>query len=211
MKGLFAFLGVVPVTVMMVASLAACSGSAPSRFYTLSPTAFDKPTQSVAASATKMVVGVGAVEIPDYLDRPQIVTRTSEHRLALAEFDLWGGSFKTDVNRVLLENLVNALPPDRFSVVALKYGVPFDCKVSLTIVRLDVEPGAGAILEAQWMLAGRDGKMNGQVRSTRLSEPAATNDIPGAVGAMSRAIGRLSDEIAAEIRTAAFGGQCNGK
>ncbi len=200
MKGSSIFFKVMPAIVMMAAALAACSSSAPTRFYTLSPMAAGKPAQSVVVSARRMVVGVGPVEIPDYLDRPQIVTRTSEHRLALAEFDLWGGSLKADVNRVLLENLVNALPSDRFSVVSLKYGVLFDYKVSLTIVRLDVEPGEGAMLEAQWMLAGRDGKGDGQVRNARLSEPAATNDIPGAVGAMSRVLGRLSEEIAAEIR-----------
>ena len=74
-----------------------------------------------------------------------------------------------------------------------------DYKISLSIVRLDVEPGQRAVLEAQWAISGRDGKGDDQVRSTRLSEPAATGDIAGAVGAMSRALGRLSEEMAAGI------------
>ena len=203
MKHSRAFFRFVPAIVIVAATLAACGGSAPSRFYTLSPMASGKPVRADAVGLPRVVVGIGAVEIPDYLDRPQIVTRTSQHQLTLAEFDQWGGSLKADVNRVLLEDLARTLPADRFSVVILKRGILIDYKITLCLVRLDVEPGQGAVLEAQWAISDRDGKGDGRMRSTRLSEPVATGDITEAVGAMSRALGRLSEEIAAGILASA--------
>lgn len=189
---------------VLAAFLAGCGTSAPTRFYTLSAAIpGDVAPAARAPGASRTVVGVGAVEIPDYLDRPQVVTRASQNRLVISECDLWGGSLKADVNRVLLENLTRVLPPDRFSVVAMKRGVPVDCRVTVGIVRFEVTADEGAVLHAQWVLSGRDGKGNASFGSARLVEPVATGDIQGAVVAMSRVLGRLSGEMAAHIRATA--------
>jgi uncharacterized lipoprotein YmbA len=187
---------------VVVALLTGCGTSAPTKFYTLSAAApGDFALAAHTPGTSRMVVGVGTVDIPDYLDRPQIVTRTSRHQLVLSECDLWGGSLKADVNRVLLENLGRILPPDRFQVVAIKRGVPVDYRVAVTITRFDTVPEDGAVLHAQWALSGKDGKCDGSFRTTRLTERVMTGDIDGSVAAMSRALAKLSTEIAAQIET----------
>jgi uncharacterized protein len=199
MKSSFDYLRAAAAISILASTLVACGSSAPTRFYTLSPMAPEKPVVADVSGNHRTVVGVGAVEIPDYLDRPQVVTRTSQNQLVLSECDLWGGSLKADVNRIILEDLTRVLPPERFSVVTMKRGVPIDCRVTVSIIRLDVGLEEGVVLHAQWVLAGRDGNGDGAFRSTRLTEPTTTKDIQGAVAAMSLALGRLSGEIATHI------------
>jgi hypothetical protein len=179
--------------------LAACGSSPPSRFYTLHPTLSQKPLQAAAAWAPKKVVGIGPVEIPDYLDRPQIVTRSTQNRVSLSEFDLWGGALKADINRVLVENLCAILPPDRFSPIAWTQGIPMDYRVTLNVIRFDVKPGEEVKLCAQWTLSGKERKAGTLIVSSSFSERLAGDDLNDVVSAMSRAVGRLSEEIAAKI------------
>jgi uncharacterized lipoprotein YmbA len=40
--------------------------------------------------ASDVVIGVGPVKIPEYQDRPQIVTQDKEEMLKFAQFDRWG-------------------------------------------------------------------------------------------------------------------------
>ncbi|MFW6242141.1 MAG: PqiC family protein, partial [Thermodesulfobacteriota bacterium] len=63
----------------------ACGRSLPTRFYLLTP----QKTGPGAAPTAGPSVGVGPVELPDYLDRPQILTRAGEHEIHFAEFDQW--------------------------------------------------------------------------------------------------------------------------
>ena len=63
------------------------------------------------------VVAVGPVAIPDYLDRPQILTRSGPSELQLAEFERWAGSLEKDVSRVLAENLSTLLEKDHVIVL----------------------------------------------------------------------------------------------
>ena len=63
--------------------LAACGGSPPTQFYTLS--GMQLPPGNPNTRGT--VVGVGPVTLPEYLDRPQIVTRTSGNRVTLANYE----------------------------------------------------------------------------------------------------------------------------
>ena len=71
----------------VVASLlTGCGRSIPPRFYVLSPL---PRGQQVSAPDKPLVIGIGPVELPPYLDRPQIVSRPDANRIALAEFDRW--------------------------------------------------------------------------------------------------------------------------
>ena len=68
-------------------TLAGCLGSSrPARIYTLAPLQIRNGADSIAPYAT---LAVGPIEIPDAIDRQQIVTRTGANELVVAEFDRW--------------------------------------------------------------------------------------------------------------------------
>ena len=81
------------------APLAACVRTMPTRYYTLE-TELPSPARRRPLSLALAEVG-----LPDYLDRPEIVTRPGTMQMQLAEFDRWSGSLKLMLQRVLGEAL----------------------------------------------------------------------------------------------------------
>ncbi len=181
--------------------LGGCVASPPSKFYTLSPAAPQNISEPAVGTASQKVIGIAAVEIPDYLDRPEIVTRTSQNQLFLAEFDLWGGSLKADIHRVLAENLCALLSPNGFSVVTWRPGVQTNYRITFHVTRFDIRPGREVLLASQWIVSDKDGRTNLLVRSATITERIRTDDLTGAVEAMSSALGRLSQEVAGRMRS----------
>ena len=86
------------LAVVVFFALAGCAASPPSRFYVLSPVASDTtapPTVSAPA------IGVGPVELPDYLGRPEIVVRSGAYELRYNETQRWAETLRDNVTSVL--------------------------------------------------------------------------------------------------------------
>ena len=187
-----AAVGVVMVSLL----LGGCGLSRSPKFYILSPV--NSPgaagKQAVLSEPT-VAVGIGPVEIPDYLDRPQIVTRTAQNGLEVAQFHRWGGLLKPDVARVLIENL-SAQLADQVAVVPWRRGVPLQHRVAVDVTRFDAMPGDSVWLKAQWTIFGQDGKSVAMARESNVKEPVADRDYATVVAAMSKALGSLSQDMA---------------
>jgi uncharacterized lipoprotein YmbA len=102
---------------LFVVILSGCASSPPSKFYQLGALNGQAVETRNASHQGSEVVSVGPLRIPDYLDRPQIVTRSGNNELKLAEFDRWAGSIENDIIRVLAEDISAQLPADRFFVI----------------------------------------------------------------------------------------------
>ncbi|MBF0161818.1 MAG: membrane integrity-associated transporter subunit PqiC, partial [Magnetococcales bacterium] len=88
------------------------SHSPPIRHFLLTPMASDVlPTRPAHREQRQIVVE--PVELPPYLNRTQIVTRSSANHLNLSPFEHWGDTLKANISRVLLENLSTLLGTDR--------------------------------------------------------------------------------------------------
>jgi uncharacterized lipoprotein YmbA len=182
-------------TGMVAALLAACGTSPPARLYTLSPLAPPAP----AAQTEAVSVTVAPVELPDYLDRSQIVTRDGRNGLKIAEFDRWGGALGENVTTVLVENLSALLASDR--VVAypgLSAEAP-DFRVGVRILRLDAVPGERVELKAQWLVSTGQEKAEVARGLSTYSERVDDRNYEQLVAAISSNIERLSREIAETI------------
>jgi uncharacterized protein len=176
--------------------VAACSQSAPTEFYTLS----GMQVPPGGSSAPKTAVGVGPVILPDYLDRPQIVTRASGNRVMLANFHSWVEPVDGMFTRVLVGNLSSLLATDNVVAVPQRRPLPLDYQVEVDVARFDADVSGRAVLDARWRVFGKDGDtLIGEGRST-IVEPV---DEPGSyeaiVAAMSKALARMSSAIAGTI------------
>lgn len=179
-----------------------CGSSAPSRFYTLNSLKPAETVQQPAGEKINTIVRIGPVDIPDYLDRPQIVTRTGQSELAIAEFDRWGGSLRNDVSRVLIENLSSIFIAGGVTVVPWKQFAPGAYRVPLTITRLDVTPGGSLYLKAQFSIIDKDGKTVAVIKETSISKPVDGTGYNVVVTAISDALAELSREVADSVRSA---------
>ena len=83
----------------------ACSSSTPkAEFYTLSSISSTRPDATITTAGQPVAIGVGPVNIPKILDRPQIVTRTGPNKLQIDEFHRWAGRLDEDFARVLADS-----------------------------------------------------------------------------------------------------------
>ena len=186
------------VTVIL---LAGCVGTSPSvEFYTLSPLIGLQQEPHARAAGQNIAIGVGPVEIPKFLDRPQIVTRTSANRIEVSEFHRWGGSLHADFLRVLADNISILLGTNR--VIVYPWQDRFDptYRIALDVEQFEGRPGESVQLDVTWTVTGCEAKETLLVKKSKIREEVAAEDYEALVAAKSRALAALSREIADKIR-----------
>jgi uncharacterized protein len=198
--------GAVPGLVLLSAILlvlAACAGSKPSSFYILSASSSPGRSERAPVAAPGVSIGVGPIKIPDYLDRAQIVTRSTANALQLAEYDRWAEPLDRSLPRLLAENLSSLLPAD--SVMAFPWPGPahVDYQVVVEVLQFDGTLGQKVWLEARWTILGDGGKQVRWKGNASISEPVTGTSHEALVSGWSKALGGLSGEIAASLRTVA--------
>jgi uncharacterized lipoprotein YmbA len=182
--------------------LAGCGTSPPAKFYTLMPVVAQRPPEKVVETDKYTPIGIGPVEIPEYLDRPEIVTRAEQNQLILSEFNLWGGVLKADINRVLLENISALLAGDGIPIITWKTANSEVHKVPVLISRFDGSLNDGIALKATWAVLEKEGKVFEFFRESNITIPVKGSSYSSVVTAMSEALGELSKEIATGIKSA---------
>jgi uncharacterized lipoprotein YmbA len=190
----------VQVSVLLLAlvlCLSACAGkSASAKFYVLS--SLPKSKQSAADVAA---IGVFPIAMPDYLDRPQIVTRVSANELKLDEFNRWAGPLKENFYTVLVENLATLLNTDKIVKTLQNPGIPVTLQVGIEVVQFDGTLGGDVVLIAKWGLYAEEGKKLLLAKRSSITEPIEASSYEALVAAQSRAVAAFSREIADAIRT----------
>ena len=88
---------------LFLAAASGCASSPQSRFYALDPMEPSQAATGDASDAGRIIVAIGPVAIPDYMDRPQIVTRSGRNEVVVNEFDRWSGSFEDDISGRLMK------------------------------------------------------------------------------------------------------------
>jgi len=178
---------------------AGCASSPTARYYTISPLTFQEQGSAAAPSTNPVSVTVAPVEIPDYLDRLQIVTRDGANGLRLAEFDRWGGSLAENITTVLVENLSGLLPSDRVFAYPRMPAEKPDYQLGVRVLRLDCLPGERVDLKVQWLITTGREKQEVARRQAVFSEKLADSRYETMVAGVSRTIEQLSRQISREI------------
>jgi uncharacterized lipoprotein YmbA len=177
-----------------------CMPQPPPDFYlldTTAPTAMPGFEQGVS-------VGVGPVETASYLDRNQIVSRESATKLRLSEQSMWAEPMKAGLTRVLLINLGIELDSNRIYALPMRQRRTLDYQIPIDVLRFDgtLGPERKVVLGARWTLLSSDGKQVVVSKVSRIQEPVKSSDVSAFVEAQSRALARLSAEIAQAIKEA---------
>jgi len=187
------------VAVAVALWLAGCASSPPARFYTLTP--LSQPEAKPSSPAAHPVsVGIEPVEVPDYLERAQIVTRDGRNELNLAEFDRWAGSLSDSIGTVLAENLGLLLGSDQVFVYPRMGTEKPDYTVAMRVLRLDCVLGGQVIVKAQWTLFAGPDRKDGATRVMTFTERLSDKGYETMVAAVGRTLEQMSREIVREIQ-----------
>jgi len=177
-----------------------CASSKPSRYYILSPIQKAEKGVEAKASGPSLTIGVGPIEFPGYLDRLEIVTRTSSNEIEFTDFDFWADSLQENFSRVLIENLSILLPTEQILLLPRLKPIPFDYQIVMEVIRFDGAFGGEATLIARWAVFGAKDKKMLLVRKSSMAEPSKAKGYEALVAAQSRAVEHLSREIAEAIQ-----------
>ena len=181
--------------VLLFALVVAGAGCASPRsnFYTLNSTA--KPVGTRADTS----VSVGPVSVPAAVDRPQIVVRLEPNRVAIDEFHRWASPLQDAIARVVAENLAAMLGTPHVTVFSQPTASGARYRVLVDVLRFESAPGEAATLDAVWTVRSTK---DGTTRSgrTTVSEPVPDREYATLAAAHSRALGRLSADLAGAIQ-----------
>lgn len=180
------------------------NGPAP-RYWVLQ--ALPGPPQGASSDAkdTDVVVGVGPFDLPAYLDRSEVVTRTQASELVFSEVDTWGEPLRRSFSEVLGRDL-QALVPGT-AAVAFPWKGPLlpELVVSGVVQQFEIADDGHAHLAVSWTLVRtRDKALLGRGHwVTR--EPLQGSGTEAGVGAMSRALAAFAREVAKPLAEAREG------
>jgi len=157
---------------------------------------------SVSSGQRDLTIAVGPVTVPPYLDRQQLVTRTSRVKLALADFDQWAGPLADTIARVLSDDLAPMIPTERMVLFPWPRNIDPDYQITVEVLQFDRGPGNQVTLAARWSLLDRDGKEL-VMRKSRLSQVAGGADYEAMVTAMGQTLETLAQDMATTLRSMA--------
>ena len=183
-----------PASVCIIIMLGAgCAASPPSRFYTLSA------ASGPAATSAKLSIAVGPVSVPAVVDRPQIVVDIGPNQVRLEEFNRWASPLQNNIARVVADNLVLMLGTPRVTLTAQGLGADADYRAAIDVQSFSSAPGEAALLDAVWNVRrAKDGKA--ETGRTTVRETVQERGYDALAAAHSRAVARMSQDIAAAVR-----------
>lgn len=172
--------------------LCACQHSPQKNYFYLSPLNEKAATQS-ASNQTSQLIGIGPVNIAEYLMRSQIIESQSDNTLTLADNAYWAEPLDKSIARVISLNLTQ-LNPSR-SLVHFPWRNDSKPRYSLRIhVDQLSRTGRNANINATWELVDNDGK-NATLRRNFLRSIQADSGAKGLAQAYSQLLGELSKEM----------------
>ena len=187
--------------IYLISGSCALRTGATTRFYILSPlvhTAVEKQDEKGKNCKT---IGIGPLDLPAYLDRPQIVTRVNPDELKLAELDNWAEPLKDNITRVLAENISRLLCTEDVVIFPWKQSSHVDYQIDIKIVWMDGKLGEKAILATQWAVIDASGKSVLLTKRSQYTESVTETTYSALVAAYNRLIANFSHDIAQAVKS----------
>jgi uncharacterized lipoprotein YmbA len=180
-------------------SLGACGTTPPTKFFLLSP--LPATGTPAASSDHQLRLGVGPINLPEYLDRPQIVTRAADNEMRLADDRRWAEPLQDNFAHVLGENLARLLGTGQVHEFPWPPAQAIDYQIVVTVIHFEGDTSGKVSLVARWdVRAGRERTLIVSRRSN-ISVPVQNpGSYESVVAASSTAVGQLSQEIEGAIK-----------
>lgn len=177
--------------------VAGCS-TPPSHFYLLTPLAAEPPSDPPTSPDIGLVVG--PVTLPEYLLRPQIVLRDETNEIRFEEFHRWAEPLHGNFSRVLAENLSRLLNSSRIVLYPGYRTAELPWQVTIDVARMEMGTGRPVELVARWHILDRRHRKLVYSNRSVITEPVDSDRQGAMIAAQSRALARLSREIAEALQ-----------
>lgn len=181
--------------------LAGCASSTPIHYYQLAALS-QIPAPEAAGPAVKKtppLLGIGPVHLPEYLERPQIVTRLTPNSLQFNANHRWAEPLADNITWVIRENLARLLHSFRMTPYPWPLSTPIEHQLTIDILHFE-SSGRSARLEAEWNLRNGSGEILLPTRRSTFEVPAAAANHLAIAAALSESLALFCREVAEELR-----------
>lgn len=186
---------------LLVLSLAGCGSLEPkpdpSRFFTLSSLRqVEDAVVKQSGNPERILLGLGPIKFPGYLDRQEIVIRSGQNRFDVSENDRWAEPLDENFTRVLAQNLSALLGTARIVHFPWSSERKPKYQLEVEVFRFEVNSARDAEFSARWTVIDGSNKKPLNLKESRLTRAAKEKSTDASVAALSEALGDLSREIA---------------
>jgi uncharacterized lipoprotein YmbA len=157
------------------------------RLYVLTAITSDGATPPIDRKEN-LSIGVGPLAFPEYLNRPQIVTRASDNELSVAPFANWAEPLKQNVLRVMVGNIATLAETDAVYRYPWRVGYAPLVQLQAEIVQFDAARNGEAILAVRWEWMDQTGRPLMSRQHSVLRQPVQGAGDDAVVAAMNRLI-----------------------
>lgn len=190
------------IPAVMVLLYSGCFNSAATTsYYTLNPAVAQAPPAETRTGG-QLIIGLGSISLPDYLDRPAIVTRIGPNRLDVNEAHRWAGDLKSEIMRVLAADLEALTGAQQVVTIPWSVGLEPDLRFDIDFQAFEGQRGGTVHLKAAWTLTPSRSGQPAVRRVTVVKEEAPGDDFEGLAAAMAKALGGLSSQMALAVAKA---------
>lgn len=145
---------------------------------------------------SSVIIGIGPVKVPEYLNRPQIVTQDTNNLITFAQFDRWGEPLDLALLRLVSANLSVMLPDATLEISPWNLAIPVKYQVIMDVVRLESRLDKDVSLTVQWSVIDLENKKMMLIKRSEFSQPIEPHNYSGLARTLSMECASLSDKIA---------------
>ncbi|HUO05970.1 MAG TPA: PqiC family protein [Candidatus Binataceae bacterium] len=171
----------------------------PTKFYVLTATSESAAPNAASAKSGGASLGLGPVNLPAYLDRPEVVTRATPNRIELSRVDRWGEPLRENFVQVLSRDLAAKLGTQRIAIYPWYDTTPIDLQVQVDVYHFEADAQGKVQLTAKWTIIDAGGKGALYTDESNITQTAKPGDATDTAAALSRAVNELSGSIATQV------------
>jgi uncharacterized lipoprotein YmbA len=186
------------VVSLFVIGVTGCGGSKPSRYYLL--TGHTGSSES-RADPKDIKIGLGPIQFPEYLRRPQLASYVGSNQLNLAEYDRWAEPLEGNFSRVMAENLTELIPTDQVHIYPFIGNISLDYSIIIEVRKFEMDAQSQVKLIAQWQILQEAEKKPLTIKRSEYLEAVNSENYESVVAGMSKITTALSREIAKTINS----------
>lgn len=176
-----------------------CSAkSNPVQYYVLS-SSFEVMIKGQEVPVEKRVlIGLGPIQIPDFLNQSYIVTRKNETQLEMSEYHRWAGLFEKNIKAVIIEDISKMVENSLIVAWPTVHNIEPDYRISIDIIRFDGDLNQSVSLLATANIIDKQNKTT--LFPVNVSVPVKGNSYDAYSIALSESLYNASQKIVSELK-----------
>ncbi len=182
---------------IFVILLLGCATSLPTRYYTLSNVSSNSSMRNNQVDAKSIKIQIGAIAIPEAVDRPQLVISNADHRVNILYQERWSQPLRNEISTAIISDLQQYISGAVITDSKIKT-IDADYRISLDVRKFETTHN-NASITILWKIEGQKNSKTIS-RESQAMESFEGNGYEQAVAAHSRALQRISDDIAKSVK-----------